>query len=203
MVEQSAQRLHQLNTEYRLTPEEALLAELLGQIGSSSEKLFRIPENAHLRHLSIEGFLLEHGELFSRPASPSTRFGETQACFMNAGAIALTDSQWTYVEGYALLGDIQVPIHHAWLVSVEGELWDPTWDEPGSAYFGVPIKEEFLRRTVAEKECYGLFESGDELSRLVAGLENDFKATVCSSPASELFRQTARHHWDAAELTPD
>jgi hypothetical protein len=179
------------------------LAELLGQIGSSSEKLFRTPENAHLRHLSIEGFLLEHGELFSRPASPSTRFGETQACFMNAGAIALTDSQWTYIEGYALIGDIQVPIHHAWLVSVEGELWDPTWDEPGSAYFGVPIKEEFLSRTVAEQECYGLFESGDELSRLVAGLENDFKATVCSSPASELFRQTARHHWNADELTPD
>lgn len=118
---------------------------------------------------------------------------------MNAGAIALTDSQWTYVEGYALLGSIEVPIHHAWLVSVKDELWDPTWDEPGSVYFGVPIRREFLCRAVAEQECYGLFESGHELTRLVAGLENDFKVTVCSSPTSDLFRQTARHYWDAAE----
>lgn len=122
---------------------------------------------------------------------------------MNAGAIALTDSQWTYVEGYALLGSIEVPVHHAWLVSAEGELWDPTWDEPGSAYFGVPIKKPFLCHTVAEQECYGLFESGDELTRLVAGLENDFKATVHSSPASELFRQTARRHWDACQQAAD
>jgi hypothetical protein len=155
----------------------------------------RSPLNTHLPHLSIEGFLIDQGELFHRPIQPFPFLGEAQNCFMNATEVVIARQDFTYVEGLALLDNLNIAIHHAWIVSNDGQTFDPTWGKPASAYFGVPIEKEFLLTTIEEQDCYGLFDAGYELSRLVAGLEVGFKAATICSPHSEFFRETAKCHW--------
>jgi hypothetical protein len=58
----------------------------------------------------------------------------------------------TYVEGYAFSS---IPINHAWLITSDGQVVDPTWEE-GSSYFGISFDWQKLANTLQITKSYGI-----------------------------------------------
>jgi hypothetical protein len=74
-----------------------------------------------------EDFVLRHGEWFDPiPLPEEYDFGPPKLCY--ASSLILADIRMlTYVEGFAMLADIGLPILHAWNVDEDGRLIDTTW----------------------------------------------------------------------------
>jgi hypothetical protein len=103
-------------------------------------------------------FVLEHGRewnsaVFDLPFGK----GPPRACYHNSQAMLFSDMRrrrpvgFVYVEGYACSAAVGFPFvtEHAWLVDTDGNVVDPTWDDPQhSAYFGVPFRQEYVRAVV-------------------------------------------------------
>jgi hypothetical protein len=92
--------------------------------------------------------------------------GRAKECFMNAASAVVFESSTDlrYVEGYAAS---IIPIHHAWLVTPNGEVIDPTWAgqishgvtmSPGSEYFGIAFDTDWLRAHLLRTEVWGVFQ---------------------------------------------
>ena len=68
-------------------------------------------------------------------------------CFTNCARIALADPDLTYYEGFGL-GFIVT--EHAWLVTPDGRVLDPTWalkpDANGTDYYGIAVPVKYLLR---------------------------------------------------------
>ena len=151
----------------------------------------------------MESFLLEYGDLFSKPALAFPLMGKKQACFENAANIAMSKHDFIYVEGMALFKGLSIPVHHAWLVTLDGQTFDPTWAESGDAYFGIAFSTEYLRKTFCKHGSYGLLDEALGIANLLTGLEHDFKAAVTTSPQSEIFRKTANSVCNQQRLLGD
>jgi len=92
------------------------------------------------RYASVYALLLDVGRLFTPARWPSgPPPGEPGKCYIEAASWAwgATDAP-AYVEGMAWTG--LFPIEHAWCSTRSGTVLDPTWEEPGSAYLGLPVK---------------------------------------------------------------
>jgi hypothetical protein len=113
------------------------------------------------------GFTLEHGQQWTPQALPGEfdRW-EPKACFANSQELLVQedfltpDSGLTYVEGYAVSGELiemgtWIPLHHGWLVDREGRVIDVTWTKPeGSIYFGVPFNTRYVKRVIKETKLF-------------------------------------------------
>lgn len=120
------------------------------------------------------GLVAEHGRSYPSPTAErnaelmeihGVEPGPMKECFENAGRQMIWDEGGlTYVEGYAYAADLEgLPIHHAWLATPDGEVIDPTWGShndrsPGTAYHGVPIDSEFLRRHLVRTGSWGVWK---------------------------------------------
>ena len=134
--------------------------------GSAEIRVFLEAIAGHQAHLKARGmttpaqFQLDHGK--SYPFGPHSFAGEREAqheCFKNAGRMALEDPSLTYVEGYVSVHG--VPLEHAWVIDPQGRVIDPTISvRPGDTsvkgYYGVPIRTDYLRRTVLQKGTWGV-----------------------------------------------
>lgn len=86
-----------------------------------------------------------------RPTGLTRR--EVKWCFHNALQLARADRSLTYVEGFA--AGLTVT-DHAWCVTQDGMVIDPTWAEPENcAYFGVPFKTDYALDVVARNKESG------------------------------------------------
>jgi hypothetical protein len=101
-------------------------------------------------------FVQEYGREY--PAPPLLYLEDDRwqgRSFARAATLALSDLQYTYVEGY-IGDDLWLP--HAWVVDdcgdvIEGELSPPQNIETQmlqERYFGVPFRTEWLKRVVEE-----------------------------------------------------
>lgn len=114
-----------------------------------------------LTYSCIEDFVLTNGRVYEQTSMPKILRDELMAirsmpikqCFANCQELAMRDSRFTYVEGYALS---IIPVLHAWL-EIEGHLFDPTWRPvsagswEGREYFGVQFPDtSAIRRRVIE-----------------------------------------------------
>lgn len=124
-----------------------------------------------VQRVSVEAFLLEYGEEFE--ANPRPAWVEQMTpkmCFMNAfilveeqqGAL-LGDEvpELTYCEGYVLSSGLPIPIHHAWCVTADGTLVDPTPQDRTAeeivTYFGVRVPDfEGLSKVIDETGTYSV-----------------------------------------------
>ena len=89
---------------------------------------------------------------------------ELGQCFHNAFTMAVDNPNLTYCEGYALASIL--PVEHAWLEDVDGNVIDPTWKNlPGrgtateAGYFGVRFSTQFLLHAVMESGYTGILTS--------------------------------------------
>lgn len=118
--------------------------------------------------------LKAHGRFFTPAERPDDVAPATpKMCFQNAFQLAMSRPDLTYVEGFALS---VVPLHHAWCVTDDGVVVDPTWTggnglDPGAAYYGVPLTRDALVREALRSGRYGVFGHGnyDFWSRFDAG----------------------------------
>jgi hypothetical protein len=119
----------------------------------------------------VLALVLEHGLPF-RPVAWSTwsepyERGLEGECTRNAWRLVEgTESRlprvW-YCEGYGWQGDYALlPIAHAWAVTEDGRVIDPTWREHPTypleqwEYLGVPLAAEFVRRKHGETGRYSI-----------------------------------------------
>ena len=87
-----------------------------------------------------EEVVLKFGRSYRIQSLPKgIKRGEKKQCFFNAAMLAI-NSDLIYVEGFAFLPDVPLPIHHAWCVT-EGEdaVIDPTSDNLVE-YIGIPFR---------------------------------------------------------------
>lgn len=107
----------------------------------------------------INDIMLKYGRVY-KPNKNTYRGkrDEMKQCFANAGKLALFNSKYTYVEGYVIC--VGVPLHHAWVIDKSGNLIDTTLKDGKniSEYYGVPIKTEFLRKTVLKSKVWGVLD---------------------------------------------
>lgn len=95
-------------------------------------------------YISMEEFLLKNGREWPVSAAqvfPGAYHAFPQQCFDNSYRLARMKKGYRYVEGIAMS---IIPTHHAWVVTADGEVLDPTWVHHtnhgvGSEYFGVEI----------------------------------------------------------------
>lgn len=90
-----------------------------------------------------------------KPRLAGMRKMKNRECFRNA---FLTAQHYglTYVEG---LATCIIPVHHAWCVTAEGEVVDPTWKTAGSEYFGVLIQLDEVCRISLESGYWGVLDN--------------------------------------------
>jgi len=79
--------------------------------------------------------------------------GRKGECFKNAYQMA-RENGWHYCEGWAISNNL-IPLEHAWCVTPEGVVIDPTW-ENGHDYFGVIFDPEFVEDTLSKTGVYGI-----------------------------------------------
>lgn len=126
---------------------------------------------------SIERFVLDHGREFATTA-PRRRFiswvRRANACFTNCLQLAIIE-RLVYVEGFAVLPAAGFEFHHAWCLDEAGRVLDPTWEAPGSAYFGVPFDLAYVVARYQGQAEFGetgsLLAVGDDGFALVTGAE--------------------------------
>jgi hypothetical protein len=119
---------------------------------------YEIAHRGDLMFRSTAAFVKKYGIRFTPQPLPKGFFkGEPQQCFRNCALHVIEGrDDLVYVEGYALS---IIPIHHAWLVDAEGNVYDPTWRAPGHEYIGVPFNREFLCEMLVESGLYGLLDN--------------------------------------------
>ena len=103
---------------------------------------------------SLERLILTHGREWNwAPLAEGVRTGIPQACFRNAYMLATRRRDLTYVEGY---GCRIIPMYHAWCVTRDGVVIDPTWDalpreDRDPEYFGIPFRLDYVRREMLRR----------------------------------------------------
>jgi hypothetical protein len=129
------------------------------------------------KYFCIEDFVSKRGQLFSPPAGDLPKDvppGIIKECYKNcidATILCCSDSpDYFYCEGYATG---LIPMLHAWLVTTDGEVVDPTWPEPGTEYFGVAFKPDFVRKQTLSQGHYGLIDAWTSEWPLLKGIESE------------------------------
>jgi len=135
------------------------------------------------KYLCMEEFVLKEGQMFNNILTElpdDISRGTPKMCFQNCmHVIAWPNdvSNYFYCEGYAL-GSV-LPMLHAWLVTPEGKVVDPTWPEPGAEYFGVVFKGSWARRQTLKQESYGLLDAWTSGWPLLKGIDpEEWKAEL-------------------------
>ena len=114
----------------------------------------------------------DHGKYFRS-------YGGVGLCFRNALTLVKKFPQdLTYAEGFAASwfeGYYRPSIGlHAWVVTKEGEVVDPTWPD-GTEYFGVVFALDYVLKTKARRKEYGVIDNFQEDFPLLAGAEMDWR----------------------------
>lgn len=94
----------------------------------------------------MDAMLLAHGRVFEGAACPADLSGKpAKQCFKNSLLLMLASPELIYCEGYGMPAEIDFPIHHAWLLDIDGNVVDPTWQNPeGALYVGLPFDPEYM-----------------------------------------------------------
>jgi hypothetical protein len=108
--------------------------------------------------VSPQAFIAQHGIEFQAAKLPADiKPMAVKQCFANSLALVQRRPDLIYCEGYAA-GII--PTVHAWCVTSDGTVVDPTWtgDLQGEEYIGIPFQTQFVVEQIANRRYYGVIE---------------------------------------------
>ncbi|MGX1810885.1 hypothetical protein ACWIGI_34635 [Nocardia sp. NPDC055321] len=90
--------------------------------------------------------LLDLGRFFvSGPRPPGIAKMPDRLCYENAAATARAHHGLLYTEGLATPSVASaLPLEHAWCVTPDGSVIDPTWESAGAVYFGVALADSTM-----------------------------------------------------------
>lgn len=106
------------------------------------------------KHRSMADFIIKFGQHFKPYIFPKKyNMGKQKQCYKNIFNLLVEDVKLIPVIGYAMS---YIPLPHAWCVTENGNVIDPTWDYDrytwGKEYFGIPFKRKFILSQYMEKE---------------------------------------------------
>ncbi len=145
-------------------------------------------EHSDLKFPGDYALVKEYGKVYTPPESIASNehlmaewgveVGDLKDCYMNAARAVVFDSvDLTYVEGYAISGrSLRLPVPHAWLVTEDGQVIDPTWGQhgamlaeeyrfdkdepedttPGVLYYGIPFTQSAHQVSMLKNEIWGM-----------------------------------------------
>lgn len=141
-------------------PVEGIVGYLQAIVTMKEKFCNHAPEGYYYK--SMEAFILAQGKHYTpKPLPKGIRIGQKKDCFKNAFNLANDNPGYTYVEGYASSKTVCMPLEHAWVVDLDGNVIDNTWED-GDEYFGVPFKTDYVRRTILDKKTYGVIENWEQ-----------------------------------------
>ena len=113
--------------------------------------------------MSADMLLTKYGRPFYMDAETfAGKRGQVKACYMNAFHLADRNHDLTYVEGKCHIGIL--PIDHAWVVTKDGRVIDPTLRDSSSSkitpcgYFGIPFKTEYIQKVALRSRYYSILD---------------------------------------------
>ncbi len=131
--------------------------ELIGYL-TKIRDMNAFSQDFHYR--GVGDFLLQHGRFFlPQPLARPELRGRIKQCFANATMASINGSRpgrrLHYIEGYATL---IIPTHHAWCADDDGNAYEVTWPEVGSAYLGIAFPPRVIHRGPALDDWKGGYE---------------------------------------------
>jgi hypothetical protein len=105
-------------------------------------------------------------EFTPAPKPKGIRWGKAEECFWNAYRLMIAHDGLIYCEGAAISSTSPVsdyPVHHAWVVDVQGNVTDNTWREPGIGYYGIPFRATYVVEQLEDREMSGILEDNELL----------------------------------------
>lgn len=104
------------------------------------------------KYAGFEELVLNCGiEMEANPLPKNINFGLSQACYWNCQQLAFKRKSLIYVEGYALDPEISFPIAHAWLITKDKKVIDPTWKTSNSYYLGIPFSTQWVKNILKSR----------------------------------------------------
>lgn len=134
---------------------------------------------------SPEDFVLRHGRAYEwAPLPEGFEYGEAKQCYANAANLVLLRDfpgasfydgvDLTYVEGYAMSANLGIAVEHAWVVTPDGAVIDPTWrdadnDECGFCFGEGAVSSECDCSEEDRDYCDPVEQHGTEPCRFCKG----------------------------------
>lgn len=128
--------------------------------------------NSKFKYSCFESFVLANGSEFGISGEKIKR-GKKKACFCNAYHLADNGGKFTYVEGYASTKGLPFPVLHAWCLTEDGKVVDPTWKD-GEEYFGVSFDLNYVRKIILRRKKFGVIDNYEMHFPLLSGEHEDF-----------------------------
>ncbi|MFD8705879.1 hypothetical protein ACFV1W_25290 [Kitasatospora sp. NPDC059648] len=133
-----------------------------------------MPTRPGHRYVNVLGLLADVGRLFTPRPWPGggPPPGKPGACYVDSVLWASESPDGlAYVEGVTWTG--LYPLEHAWCADRDGTVLDPTWERPGLAYLGLPVRADAAARLMWENRgpllAYGTALCADWLRNGVPG----------------------------------
>lgn len=124
----------------------------------------------------VRNYYLKNGRCFEKYlARPDwVEPGIPKECFRNSTlAVADNPSRLVYCEGLAWSEGDDSPYEHAWVITHDEEVIDPTWHDllPNRkfGYWGIPFKWDFVRETCLRHKTFGVVNVWEENYPLLKG----------------------------------
>jgi hypothetical protein len=114
------------------------------------------PDTTELAFSSYEGVVLRYGIEFTPAPLPDwLERGPAKECYSNSLLAAMHHHELFYCEGYATTERLSLPLAHAWLGTLDGLVYDPTWED-GADYFGIPFLTSWALERCLSAGYYGI-----------------------------------------------
>ncbi len=110
------------------------------------------PTKTGWKYHCFEEMLLEHGAFLEPLPIDAVPHQGDQNVLATATRLDIV-----YTERYAIpsLAELPVPVLHAWATTKEGRAVEATWEKPGSCYFGILFKREWVQRLIQARIAEG------------------------------------------------